>query len=498
MIHKDPSFAFATQALKSGNNIQALELFLQLAQKYPKEPEPFCMLALIMNRRNEHSNALEMADKAIKLKKSFIPAYLERVRALYGLSLFEDAAVWLEKAIELAPNNTRLRGEVIHLLDRIKKYDAIPGHLKALKKNDPNSPTTFYVEAIMLDRAGKPEELFELLENATKNGINLGSGSLYLQAKAADKIKNYDGTMEILGKAKDLLKGTSEAHTFKNNIYIGHLNKILSCTPAEPPALRIAPSDRKMAFLMGFPRSGTTLSGQILHSHPDIAVTDENAAMNHIIRSLAAAGKTFPDLIFDIHDAEVEAIQNLYWANHQLDFRFEEGGMFIDKMPLNMIYTPLIQNIFPESKVIHITRHPLDALLSCYMQNFQLNDAMACFLDFEKSIEMYCLVMDCWEKHKQYLKLPLHEFRYEDLVDDFEGQVRPLLAFLGMEWSDEVLSFSEKAKKNMRAKTPSHSQITQGLYKTSAYKWKNYSKYFESYYKKLNPYVVKLGYDPLL
>ncbi|MBI1327430.1 MAG: hypothetical protein GC136_07270 [Alphaproteobacteria bacterium] len=497
MIQNDLTYKLALDSLKKGQALDALEFFYQVAQKFPKAPEPYTFIARILNAQGEHGGALEMAKQAINVFPKFVPAYHEKAKSLKGLSLNEEAGKALEKGLQIAPDDQFLLTNMIMYLEQQKKFDKIEPYFKRLKSIAPEATVTKYAEGLWLARTDRYAEAITVLE-AIDNAPSIeGVSSAYLLAEAYDKLKKFDESMAALSKAKQTQKTLPETRLYNSQRYLSLLKHILRYDGTLQPLAQNAES-QKISFIVGFPRSGTTLTGQILQSHPSITVTDEVQAMGQLIMSLIAAGKTMPATLYDLTPEEVTAAREIYWLHQKNDPRFEEADLFVDKMPLNYIYMPLIQILFPASKIIFCERHPLDTILSGYMQSFALNDSMACFLDLADAVEMYCLSMDCWEKHKKNLSLPVHQFKYEDLVQDFEGEVRKLLDFLGEDWDDEILRFSEKAKENVRTRTPSHRQITKGIYKTSAFKWKNYSQYLEPYFERINPYVVKLGYDSLL
>jgi catechol 2,3-dioxygenase-like lactoylglutathione lyase family enzyme len=129
------------------------------------------------------------------------------------------------------------------------------------------------------------------------------------------------------------------------------------------------------------------------------------------------------------------------------------------------------------------------------MQSFSLNHAMAHFTSLEESAQFYAEVMNLFLHYKKVLPLPMHEYRYERMVEDFEGETRAVLDFLGLEWSGDINRYAEKAREKGRISTPSYSQVVQPIYKTSRGRWQKYRKYMEPVLPILEPYVKEFGYS---
>ena len=148
----------------------------------------------------------------------------------------------------------------------------------------------------------------------------------------------------------------------------------------------------------------------------------------------------------------------------------------IDKMPLNLVHVGEILRFFPNAKFILALRHPYDCVLSCFMQNFMLNHAMANFLNLDDTLKLYDLTMSLWKKYTNVFKIDHHLIRYEDVVSNFKKTIGDLLKFLNVKWSDNVIEFYKTAEKRGIINTPSYNQVSQPIYYKSMYIWKNYEK----------------------
>jgi hypothetical protein len=140
-------------------------------------------------------------------------------------------------------------------------------------------------------------------------------------------------------------------------------------------------------------------------------------------------------------------------------------------------------------------RDPRDVVLSCFQQTFDMNAAMFEFLSLEGAARYYDAVMRLFAIYRQKLLLDLHLIRYEDLLGDFEGEIRRLLGFLGVPWDEAVRNYRETAKKRL-INTPSASQVVRPLYTSARGKWRNYRAQLEPVLPLLEPWVKAFGYDP--
>ena len=148
----------------------------------------------------------------------------------------------------------------------------------------------------------------------------------------------------------------------------------------------------------------------------------------------------------------------------------------VDKHPLHMARMPLIHRLFPDAKIILVERHPCDAVLSCFMANFQLNHAMRSFTDLEEAARTYDAVFDAWTRAEALLPLQVHRIRYERMVEDLEGEMRPLLAFLGLPWDEKVLDNRASAAARGHVRTASYAQVTEPIYTRAAGRWERYRR----------------------
>lgn len=242
-------------------------------------------------------------------------------------------------------------------------------------------------------------------------------------------------------------------------------------------------------FLVGFPRSGTTLLDTMLMGHPDIEVLEEEPTL----RNAAALIPELVDLPLLSHD-KITGARAAYFETAASLTPLASGKLLVDKNPLSMNLLPYIHRLFPHAKIVLALRHPCDTVFSCHVTNFKLNDGMSNFLRLETAAELYDLSFGYFEKASDLLGIPVHRIAYENVVEDQERELRSLLDFLELDWNDSVLDHQTTAQGRGRIKTASYAQVGQPIYTQSAGRWTNFRKQMEPVLPLLEPWIARFGY----
>ena len=242
-------------------------------------------------------------------------------------------------------------------------------------------------------------------------------------------------------------------------------------------------------FLVGFPRSGTTLLDTMLMGHPDIEVLEEEPTL----RNAAALIPELSDLPL-LTDDRIRAARHTYFETAASLTPLAPGKVLVDKNPLSMNLLPYIRRLFPDAKIVLALRHPCDSVFSCHVTNFKLNDGMSNFLRLETAAELYDLSFGYFERAQEVLGIPVHQISYENVVEDQERELRSLLEFLELDWNSSVLDHQSTAEGRGRIKTASYAQVGQPIYTQSRGRWTNFREHLEPVIPVLAPWVAKFGY----
>jgi hypothetical protein len=229
------------------------------------------------------------------------------------------------------------------------------------------------------------------------------------------------------------------------------------------------------------PRSGTTLTEQIIASHPDVHGAGELPDLMAIAqRDAAGTGAVFPNNILALDQPRLGTWAAEYVAG--LQRRAPDARHITDKMPANFMAIGLIHVMLPNAKIIHVSRNPVDTCLSCFMQLFSSGQQQSYELsELGKYYVDYARLMEHWRN-----VLPAGAFldvQYEDIVAEQETQARRMIAFCGLDWDDACIDF-HKNERSIR--TASKSQVRQPIYKSSVERWRPYEKF-------LGPLLDALG-----
>ncbi|MDR6673902.1 sulfotransferase [Xanthomonas sp. 1678] len=254
-------------------------------------------------------------------------------------------------------------------------------------------------------------------------------------------------------------------------------------------------SDASPVFIVGFPRSGTTMLEQMLDAHPGYASMDERAILQRCIEWMEAQGKRYPYDLGELDEAQVEAMRQVYWSEIAKVIALAPGQQLVDKNPLNMLRLPMIMRLFPNARIILALRHPCDVLLSCYMQNFRSPAFMVLCSSLERLAKSYVNAMRFWIHHQALLQPDLLVLKYEETVADFPAQVQRIGGFLGIAQPEFLAGFSQHAARKGYISTPSYSQVVEPVNRRAVDRWHAYAPWLASALPILQPVAAHWDYD---
>lgn len=252
------------------------------------------------------------------------------------------------------------------------------------------------------------------------------------------------------------------------------------------PARSAEPRDP--IFLVGFPRSGTTLLDTMLMGVPSLSVLEERPMVANLAQTLRTRDLATLDA------SAIEELRKEYFAIAR-DHGWDGTRWLVDKQPLNMTKVPIIRRLFPQARFILAERHPYDVVLSCFMANFQLNFAMRSFTSLEEAALTYDAVFSSWDNATRLFGIDYRAVRYERLVLDPAAELKPLVEWLGLAWQDELADHLPSAESRGRVRTASYSQIGEALYTRARYRWKRYADQLAPVIPILRPWAERLGYE---
>jgi tetratricopeptide (TPR) repeat protein len=469
--------------------------------------------------------------------------------ALSNIGRSEDALAAFRKAVVLDPGN--VHGRLIYaqlLIDAGRKSEAAreaeeasrvalgrllptgedrlagdPGNSDEAVSISPDRIADVRELGFLLDRLNQVDDLRQLLAAAEESGIAPeGLGSLWAsvalregRAKEAKRLLLRDGThfadaqwARLMTKVADSLGDAAEAFAAAEAMnravpdYEGWRRRAAAYRANIRLTAKVVTRDwgsrmhvltsnegmPNLAFVVGFPRSGTTLLDTFLMGHPQTHVVEEGRMLEQATGVLSEA----PDVDWPL-DLIVRA-RKTYLDDLRPNVPSGFNGLVVDRHPMNMLRLPVIQALFPGAKVIFAQRHPCDVVLSGYMQSFRLNPAMASFLDFADAADLYDAAMTMWTRSCDAVPQAIHSVVYERLTADPRAELIPVLEYLGLDWRDELLDHQATARSRGLITTASYDQVVQPLSRAPSGRWLRYRKQLEPVLPMLLPWAERLGY----
>jgi len=291
-----------------------------------------------------------------------------------------------------------------------------------------------------------------------------------------DYLNKYDEAWHHLSAAKEFVTQKVKYNAKAHSNWIDSI--ISTFTPATIMGLAKANVKNSVSpiFIVGMPRSGTSLTEQILCSHPDVHGGGELPYLNEIVSKLHTiipSTKPWHECVNDLTQNSIERISNMYLE--KLPATSSSINFITDKMPHNFFVIGLIRLICPEARIIHCKRNAMDTGLSLYFQDFEEgHDYCANLYDIGTHYHQYERLMNHW---KSIYPDSILDVVYEDVVDDPENNIRKMLAFCNLSWHEDCLNFN---KGNRAVRTASFDQVHQPLYTKSVERWKNYAHHLDS------------------
>lgn len=261
------------------------------------------------------------------------------------------------------------------------------------------------------------------------------------------------------------------------------------------PALKAPDASQSPVFVVGFPRSGTTLLEQMLDAHPRLQSMDERPFFNILANQLDDIGVEVPRDLHKLDQRDCDELRKGYltMACSKVPRRWD--AQLVDKNPLNMLWLPMIHRLFPQARFILVLRHPCDVILSCYMQNFRAALLAAASQSLEHLARAYVVAMESWLHHVGVFEPDVFVSRHEDLIADTPGQIRRIAAFLGLDDAESMLKFDTRARQKGYIKTPSYTQVVEPINSKGIGRWQRYREYFEPVLPILEPMLCHWGYS---
>lgn len=530
-----PNIEKAIERYQSGDISTALMVCKELMQANPDDADAIHLAGLCQWQLREHYLAVELLRRALRLKEDDPKLQYNLGTMELELGEFRNATEQFMRALSLSPTVAEYHYKFGVACERIDQpVEAERAYMRALRLDaryapahaelaallergnriqeaqqssenalriDPDNETALIIQAQLTLRQGvleKAESMFRMLLSRQLGPNNRAIVQKRL-ASCLDKLGKYPEAYQLMAASNSLTEQNGEVQG-PGWCTMDAIARIKARSMGLMDAVDRSAHDAKSAgerivFLIGFPRSGTTLLDRMLDAHENLRVIEERTTLRAML-SDAFAG---PDGIADLVRADrsrLDAYREAYWTEVERWIPNIKGGdVIIDKLPLNTMYIPLIHRLFPAARFIFALRDPRDSVFSCFMSSFGMNESMRHFVSLGTAAEYYAAVMGVAVESIPRLGDLVHVQRYEDLILQPEVELKELCAFLGVGWHNTMLEV-HKHTQGKRINTPSYHQVTQPLYRSAVGRWRNYREQMAEILPVLEPFVRRWGYEP--
>jgi len=462
-IQVDPNFAiiYNNLALIYYNKIsvgkdfqsnikKAEQLFKKSIKINSKLPEPNTNLGNLYSLIGKNEESINYHKLAISADPKYYYSYLNIANVYVSIGNFDQAKKYLNIAISKNPNFSFAH----RLLSRIIKYTNNETHLKQLKK------------------------LYEKINpNDDLNKMNLA----FALGKANEDIKNFDESYKYYKNANSIIRSKISFSLKKEENYFNEIKKTYNNNLFKKYKNQGIQNSSPI-FIVGLPRSGSTLVEQILSSHSKVFGADEVGFIPSLLNKYFNEEKInlFLQGVFDFDISLFKKMANEYI--NLMKSISNNSERTTDKMLPNFLYLGLIKIILPKSKIIHCKRNPKDNIFSIYKNHFPGNKITYAY-DLNEAVSYYNLYADLMKFWNELLPNFIFNIKYEDLINNTEKETRKMLMFCDLKWEEKCLNFHQNKRP---IKTASDTQIRNKIYNSSIDAWKKYEKHLNVYFEKLD------------
>ncbi|RLA13578.1 MAG: hypothetical protein DRQ59_05025 [Gammaproteobacteria bacterium] len=456
---------------------QALDHYQQLLKRQPGNASVLNCIGKLFKIRGNSDKAILNFERALKHDPDLVDARLNLGEIFIGTDP-EQAQSWFSSALEIDSENAQCHYWLGVLAQTMGEFEAATASFEQALKLKPDFSDAW--NRLSINRNYEPtDQQLETIEQQFKRKIVADADDKnliapgYALGQFYEQRSDYGTAFEYFQHANRL---KARFNHFDRAQHDSQINDVINIFDADffKERQNWGSTSKLPVFIIGMPRSGTTLVEQILSSHDQSFGAGELQFMQELVASLKIGNptpsKSHAGRFRNLDQQQIGQLAKQYLTN--LQALQPEATRILDKLPGNYLRLGVILTLFPRARIIHCQRDPMDTCWSCYTQNFEQG------LNFTNDLE------NVGHAYRGYLRLMTHwheifsdnilDVEYEQLLDDPETESRRMLKHCGLEWDPEVLNFANQQRP---VSTASLWQVRQPLYKTAIGRWKNYQKY---------------------
>lgn len=502
LIHPLPLAVSASARQQAGRFDEALALWNQRARLMAGEAQGWVPLAVCLYAARRPELALKAWDQALTLAPADPAILAGKAGTLRGLGQSEAARALYRQALAAAPAQFEAGFGLAQLALEAGDHQEAEAIAARLLAAHPDHPSAAFLAARVAFEGGQPAVALARL------GPLLARPALAPEQRA-DALLLRSRAEESLDRVADAFASAVQGKAIQRSLFAQRaagreseahkLRRLAAWFDRADPAdwrgkpVRLLPAEpHAHVFLVGFPRSGTTLLEQVLAGHPDVVALEEAPTFAEAYAEFMT-GEADLARLAQLSEADQAAWRARYWSVVREHGAEPAGRVFLDKAPAGTLYLPLAAKLFPDAKVLFAVRDPRDVVLSCFRNNFQLNAMTYAFTDLSETAACYDACMAMAEVYRRVLLLDLREVRHEALVEDFDSELAVIAGFLRIEVTPAMADIAgTSARRTVR--TPSAVQVREGLNRRGLARWRAYEDALAPVGPVLAPWVARFGY----
>lgn len=490
----------AWTALATGDNARAEQLFAAMLSEADVDPLALVGMACLLRQQGRLRDAILHCDAALRADPTCVEAWLERGFVLNAGGSFAAATECYQQVLVRDPNNADAHAGMAAMAARDGDGERARQHGRAALAIAPGNSIAAAALATVELEAGNATEACAIIRPLVTEPDIPSPERIHLLTTYGDALARTGAADQAYAAYSTAQQHFAKLHQPPAGTYEGHRGLIeritaeLNAAPHAAWASTAAPvpgAAQRHIFLLGYPRSGTTLVENVLASLPAVTALEERPTLVEGDRAFLAQAGGITNLA-QLPPNELAPYASAYWEKVRAAGIDPTGQTFVDMDPLKATRLPLIARLFPQARILIMRRDPRDVVLSCFRNSFALTSAALEFTSLERTARHYDAMMQLIELAQDRLPLAFHAVDYHALVRDFDGTTRSLCEFIDLPWDASLRRFDRTARERGVA-TASASQVRRGLYDGRG-QWEPFAKHFEPVLPILQPWIEKFGY----
>ncbi|MDY0021945.1 tetratricopeptide repeat-containing sulfotransferase family protein [Arenimonas caeni] len=479
----------------------ALACFDALLARDGDDVEAMVNAGLCLQLRGDLGQARARYERALSLAPENQSAWYYLGVLLNEQSEPAEAVRALRRALALRPDDADAWAELAGVHELSSELDQAGDAVKSGLQHAPGHPL-LNIEAARLERRrgdllGAEARLRRL--DPQRMPARVRQQYFYELGNVLDRNQQNDAAFRAFEQGNALAARSVRREAVDGEAFFREVAQVADWLDAGAPGIEAGAGDggdtgADLCFLVGFPRSGTTLLDTILDAHPGVRSVEEKPTLEPVVHALRALPGGYPSALAGLDAGERDRLRRLYraaLAHHGAG----DGTLVLDKLPLRTVHAGLVQALFPKARLLFSLRHPCDVVLSNFMQQYAVNEAFVNFYTLADTVRTYDAVFGLWEKLRARLSLPVGYVRYENLVEAPGAEAEAACRFLGIAWDPATLEADQRNRERGRIRTNSYQQVAEPIYRRALGRWQRYRGQLQPYLPTLAPHAARWGYS---